>query len=326
MMLTWCKPFRKQKDYYFLWCSFCVLLWIWNTLGVLSVNRMALHSIAKKFDFWAKLVFVFVFIIAYSIWRVATTHHIETNAHDFDSIAWYIIQTILMGIDFILLVLYYSLIHGMPISYKAKSRLGCMLSILCTCMALQLLLCSANNEQDIKLKIYAPYLSVSLYAISVSCIMVLTLFLWKSVYLISRYKRKSAAVGGKVPAKQHKGVKKVQLKTLPKFEPVNTDSRYIMEDAVSPKMQSAMNRQRSPSQCQQNQICCVDLKCIELQLEQNPNVLPILPMIVQTQNDCNEITSNVASKSTIPITRHCDFPCPDILQRNDAVLPISTAV
>eukprot|EP00483_Globobulimina_turgida_P009291 UN09310 len=71
-----------------------------------------------------------------------------------------------------------------------------MLSAFCTLFALQYLLFNDNHnkDKDLYTTIYPKYISISWYSISLSSIQILTLFLWKTIYLARKYKEKSIVI------------------------------------------------------------------------------------------------------------------------------------
>ena len=185
LMLSW----TNVTNYHLFLCLFDFMSWIWITFAILSVNRMALHLISKKFDFWIKIIFSIIFVISYSIWSISS-HSKQNN----ESHVLFISHTILIGIDFILFITYYSMINGIQIKYKTKLYLGILLSSISTILIFQLLTYSANNSNRVNMALYDKYLSISWFDLTLSSIQILNIFLWKTVYLFRKYRGKSTII------------------------------------------------------------------------------------------------------------------------------------
>eukprot|EP01083_Nonionella_stella_P026841 73908_1 len=199
-MLSWTGLLLFKIQQYSIdiaWCVFCVNLWIWLIFGILSVNRAALRVIATKFDFWVKVLFANIFIVSYNIW---TFNH--TDIQHVNWIVIHLLRAALSSIDFILIIIYYSLISGMQIKFKTKLYFGILLSVFCTIFATQYMFFSENHKHHTSeySPIYHEYLSVSFYSISLSSIQIITLFLWKTVYLSRKCKQKSTVANNTLPS------------------------------------------------------------------------------------------------------------------------------
>ena len=337
IILTWTKPLTEFEHYSLFWCLFGFINWIWITFAICSVNRIALHLITKKFDFWIKIIFSIIFIISYSVWRIITNNHNNSNTNDI----MYILQTILIGIDFILIITYYSLINGMQIKYKTKLYFGVSLSTITTTMWLQLTLWSGNNKNDLFTNLYAPYISFSWYYSALSSIQILCIFLWKTVYLTRKYREKSTIINT-IPSirwiegqpidqqvaqlceshlcESHHRKKSPVNKEVAmqigstqinehKFEHELEEQKDENEKEKVSKQRRMNNMDREMTMTQSNNDNClyIDLESIDHTTTIHPNhrPLPLLPLITDTANQteyddpsCDAMTSDIIPIAT----------------------------